>query len=251
MKINIYNEVIEILNEYELLLNKYNNTKNNINNKNDKYDKNNIQKSNVYENVNEFVDNDFLYYIFNNIKIKKKDDNDNIKNNLDNDLENNLENDLKNDINNDSNNNHNTENNTINNTQNNRINNTQNNTQNNTENNIKNYNNTDNDNNLNNTDNDNNLNNKDSEILIFIRKYYKKIVILTHPDKTNDIMKNEIFKKAKYNLENIFLIGIIKNCYDLKIEIKDLTNFIFNHIMFEIRVIQEKIIELRRITNIL
>ena len=84
----------------------------------------------------------------------------------------------------------------------------------------------------------------------FIKKYYRKIVILTHPDKTNDITKNNIFKKAKDNIENKFLIGIIKNCYDLKIEINDLTESLLNYIMFEIRVIQEKIIQLRKIINI-
>ena len=62
--------------------------------------------------------------------------------------------------------------------------------------------------------------------------------------------KNNIFKKAKDNIENKFLIGIIKNCYDLKIEINDLTESLLNYIMFEIRVIQEKIIELRKIINI-
>jgi len=98
--------------------------------------------------------------------------------------------------------------------------------------------------------NDNKESNNNNEITNFIKKYYRKIVILTHPDKTNDITKNNIFKKAKDNIENKFLIGIIKNCYDLKIEINDLTENLLNHIMFEIRVIQEKIIELRKIINI-
>ena len=83
----------------------------------------------------------------------------------------------------------------------------------------------------------NNIDNN-NEIDRFIKKYYRKNVILTYPDKTKD------------NIENKFLIGIIKNCYDLKIEINYLTESLLNYIMFEIRVIQEKIIELRKIINI-
>ncbi len=87
---------------------------------------------------------------------------------------------------------------------------------------------------------------KKSVIKKFIKKYYKKICLLTHPDKTNDLDKNEIFKKAKDNMENNFLIGIIKNAYDLKIKIDDLNEIIIEQILIDIRIIQEKIIEIKK-----
>ena len=210
MKVNIYFEIFNILNEYELLLNIYHDKKFIIDEKNnDKKE----QKINIDKNLNEFMDNDFLNYIFNSVKIKKNE----IPNQTHND-EDNRKNDNIN------------------------INNTE-----------CNQDNQKNDNiqiNEDNKKNDKPESNNNNEITNFIKKYYRKIVILTHPDKTNDITKNNIFKKAKDNIENKFLIGIIKNCYDLKIEINDLTESLLNYIMFEIRVIQEKIIELRKIINI-
>jgi hypothetical protein len=225
MKVNIYFEIFNILNEYELLLNIYHDKKFMIDEKN----KNKQEKEiNIDKNLNEFMDNDFLNYIFNSVKIKKNDIPDNNLNQTQNNELNN------NDI----------PNNNINQTQNNELN----------ENDIPNNNiNQTQNNELNDNDiqlNNDNKKNDDNEVTKFIKKYYRKIVILTHPDKTNDIIKNNIFKKAKDNIENKFLIGIIKNCYDLKIEINDLTESLLNHIMFEIRVIQEKIIELRKIINI-
>ena len=202
MKVNIYFEIFNILNEYELLLNIYHDKKFMIDEKNN--DNNKEEQNNINKNLNEFMDNDFLNYIFNSVKIKKNE----IPNNL--------------------NQTHN-------------------------EDNKSNEDNKKNDNPQSNEDNkknDNKESNNNNEITNFIKKYYRKIVILTHPDKTNDITKNNIFKKAKDNIENKFLIGIIKNCYDLKIEINDLTESLLNYIMFEIRVIQEKIIELRKIINI-
>ena len=101
--------------------------------------------------------------------------------------------------------------------------------------------------------NDNPLLDKSSEkksvVKKFIKKYYKKICLLTHPDKTNDLDKNEIFKRAKDNMENNFLIGIIKNAYDLKIKIDDLNEIIIEQILIDIRIIQEKIIQLKRIIS--
>jgi hypothetical protein len=163
------------------------------------------------------MDNDFLNYIFNSVKIKKNE----IPNQTHND-EDNRKNDNIN-INNSECNQDNQKNNNINSNE---------------------------DNQKNDNKESNNKESNNNEIDRFIKKYYRKIVILTHPDKTNDITKNNIFKKAKDNIENKFLIGIIKNCYDLKIEINDLTESLLNYIMFEIRVIQEKIIELRKIINI-
>ena len=212
MKVNIYLEIFNILNEYELLLKTYHDKNFIIN------EKNNKQDNNYSNNINEFVDNDFLNYIFNSVKIEKNinqthinekqesSNNEELNNNNNNEIPNNTP--LNND---DKSNNNQTSN---------------------------------NDDKSNNDETSNN-----NEIYKFIKKYYRKIVLLTHPDKTNDITKNNIFKKAKDNFENKFLIGIIKNCYDLKIEITDLTQSLFNHIMFEIRVIQEKIIELRNIIN--
>ena len=226
MKVNIYFEIFNILNEYELLLNIYHDKKFMIDEKNKKNNDNNKeeQKINIDKNLNEFMDNDFLNYIFNSVKIKKNEipnnlnqtHNDDNKSNEDNQKNDNAKSNKYNQKNED-------------------------NTQ-------------SNDNTKLNEDNESNneSNNIDNnnEIDRFIKKYYRKIVILTHPDKTNDITKNNIFKKAKDNIENKFLIGIIKNCYDLKIEINDLTESLLNYIMFEIRVIQEKIIELRKIINI-
>jgi len=221
MKINIYFEIFNILNEYELLLNIYHDKKFIIDEKNnDKKE----QKINIDKNLNEFMDNDFLNYIFNSVKIKKNE----IPNNLNQTYNNNKSNDNNEKMNN-------------------------NNEKMNNDNESNEDNNESNDNNQsfnNNKNDDNTKKNDDNEVTKFIKKYYRKIVILTHPDKTNDITKNNIFKKAKDNIENKFLIGIIKNCYDLKIEINDLTESLLNYIMFEIRVIQEKIIELRKIINI-
>jgi hypothetical protein len=236
MKVNIYFEIFNILNEYELLLNIYHdkkfmidekikNQKNNddSNNKKEK-EKEKEKEINIDKNLNEFMDNDFLNYIFNSVKIKKNE----IPNNLNQTYNNNKSNDNNEKMNNN----------------NEKMNNDKESNEDNNE---------SNDNNQpfnNNKNEDNTKKNDDNEVTKFIKKYYRKIVILTHPDKTNDITKNNIFKKAKDNIENKFLIGIIKNCYDLKIEINDLTEGLLNHIMFEIRVIQEKIIELRKIINI-
>jgi hypothetical protein len=237
MKVNIYSEIFNILNEYELLLNIYHDKKFIIDEKN----KNQKEKEiNINKNLNEFMDNDFLNYIFNSVKIKKNDIPDNNLNqtqnndlNKDKKTYNNELNEAKQTYNNES-----SEDNES------------------CEDNKKNDNNELNEdkqtyNNESSEDNEScEDNKKNNEVNNFIKKYYRKIVILTHPDKTNDIIKNNIFKKAKDNIENNFLIGIIKNCYDLKIEINDLTESLLNHIMFEIRVIQEKIIELRKIINI-
>jgi hypothetical protein len=220
MKINIYFEIFNILNEYELLLNIYHDKKFMIDEKNKKNNDNN----NNDKNLNEFMDNDFLNYIFNSVKIKKNE----IPNQTHNDEDNRKNDNINININ---------------------INNTECN-QDNPQSNEDNQKNDNINSNEDNQKNDNKESNNNNEINIFIKKYYRKIVILTHPDKTNDITKNNIFKKAKDNIENKFLIGIIKNCYDLKIEINDLTESLLNYIMFEIRVIQEKIIELRKIINV-
>lgn len=233
MKVNIYFEIFNILNEYELLLNIYYDKKFIIDEKIKQNNDNKEKKININKNLNEFTDNDFLNYIFNSVKIKKNESFNNL-----NQTQNNENQESNNSQSNYSNNNEEEFNN-----------------YNEIPNNIPLNNNKSNNNEKSNNSNNNedsNINEESSnnnELDKFIKKYYRKIVLLTHPDKTNDIIKNNIFKKAKDNFENKFLIGIIKNCYDLKIEITDLTQSLFNHIMFEIRVIQEKIIELRNIIN--
>lgn len=233
MKVNIYFEIFNILNEYELLLNIYYDKKFIIDEKIKQNNDNKEKKININKNLNEFTDNDFLNYIFNSVKIKKNESFNNL-----NQTQNNENQESNNSQSNYSNNNEEEFNN-----------------YNEIPNNIPLNNNKSNNNEkLNNSNNneDSNINEESSnnnELDKFIKKYYRKIVLLTHPDKTNDIIKNNIFKKAKDNFENKFLIGIIKNSYDLNIEITDLTQSLLNHIIFEIRVIQEKIIELRNIIN--
>ena len=192
MKNNIYVQIYNILSEYENLLS-------HVRSNNTKETKSNTNPDNVQDN---FMDDDFMAYIFNNIKVKKKETHIINENTLQ------LE-DYISQFNNF-------------------------------------YSQTSYEDEHNSEENNIEPIHKNTDIEIFMKKYYKKIIILTHPDKTSDKLKNEIFMKAKLNLENKFLIGIIKNCYDLKINIDDLTDIIMNQIIDEIRMIQEKIIELKK-----
>lgn len=192
MKNNIYVQIYNILSEYENLLS-------HVRSNNTKETKSNTNPDNVQDN---FMDDDFMAYIFNNIKVKKKETHIINENTLQ------LEDDIS------------------------QFNNF--------------YSQTSYEDEHNSEENNIEPIQKNTDIEIFMKKYYKKIIILTHPDKTSDKLKNEIFMKAKLNLENKFLIGIIKNCYDLKINIDDLTDIIMNQIIDEIRMIQEKIIELKK-----
>ena len=192
MKNNIYVQIYNILSEYENLLS-------HVRSNNTKETKSNTNPDNVQDN---FMDDDFMAYIFNNIKVKKK------KTHIINENTLQLEDDIS------------------------QFNNF--------------YSQTSYEDEHNSEENNIEPIQKNTDIEIFMKKYYKKIIILTHPDKTSDKLKNEIFMKAKLNLENKFLIGIIKNCYDLKINIDDLTDIIMNQIIDEIRMIQEKIIELKK-----
>jgi hypothetical protein len=220
---NIYIKIIEILNEYENLLNIYNSN----------------SKSNATEKKDDFLNDDFLNFIFKNIHIhesnkNKSGGNESGDNSIrdesgDNPLDESSDNPIRdessdNPIRDESSDNPLDES-------------------------------SDNpldesgDNPLDESS-DNLLKNKFSEkkniVKKFIKKYYKKICLLTHPDKTNDLDKNKIFKKAKDNMENNFLIGIIKNAYDLKIKIDDLNEIIIEQILIDIRIIQEKIIEIKK-----
>ena len=195
---NIYIKIIEILNEYENLLNIYNSN----------------SKSNATKREDDFLNDDFLNFIFKNIHVNKSsrdESGDNLRRDesSDNPLRNESGDNLRRDESGD--------------------------------------------NPLRDESgrgesggNESNDNPKKNSVKKFIKKYYKKICLLTHPDKTNDPDKNELFKRAKDNMENNFLIGIIKNAYDLKIKIDDLNEIIIEQILIDIRIIQEKIIELKK-----
>jgi hypothetical protein len=218
---NIYIKIIEILNEYENLLNIYNSN----------------SKSNATEKKDDFLNDDFLNFIFKNIHVNKPKDNprrdesgrDESADNLLDESGNNPIRDESNDnpSRNESNDNPSRD--------------------------------ESGDNPIRDESGDNPIRDESSDnpkrdesskkksvIKKFIKKYYKKICLLTHPDKTNDLDKNEIFKRAKDNMENNFLIGIIKNAYDLKIKIDDLNEIIIEQILIDIRIIQEKIIEIKK-----
>ena len=222
---NIYIKIIEILNEYENLLNIYNSN----------------SKSNATKREDDFLNDDFLNFIFKNIHVNKSsrdESGDNLRRDesSDNPLRNESGDNLRRDESGDNP-----------------------------------FRDESGDNPLRNESGDNlrrdesgdnplrdesgrgesggnesNDNPKKNSVKKFIKKYYKKICLLTHPDKTNDPDKNELFKRAKDNMENNFLIGIIKNAYDLKIKIDDLNEIIIEQILIDIRIIQEKIIELKK-----
>ena len=227
---NIYIKIIEILNEYENLLNIYNSN----------------SKSNATEKKDDFLNDDFLNFIFKNIHVNKPKDNPIRDESIDNPLrdesgdnpirDESADNPIRdesgdNPIRDESGRDESADNP------------------------IRDES-TDNplrdestDNPLRDESGDKKSSEKKSVVKKFIKKYYKKICLLTHPDKTNDLDKNEIFKRAKDNMENNFLIGIIKNAYDLKIKIDDLNEIIIEQILIDIRIIQEKIIELKKYTS--
>ena len=215
MEFNIYNEIINILNEYDLLLEKVRNQRGN----------NQTQKEEKeLKEMNNFLNSDFLKYIFENINIEKKDDDPMISNKQKQNYSENDQEELNNNqkLNNDQED----------------LNNDQ-----------EDLNNDREDLNNDREDLNNDREDKKDEVNEFIKKYYRKIILLTHPDKTNDIIRNEMFKKAKEYSENKFLIGIIKLCFDLKIEMESLNKILIKQIFFDIRVIQQKIIELKKILN--
>jgi hypothetical protein len=205
---NIYIKIIEILNEYENLLNIYNSN----------------SKSNATEKKDDFLNDDFLNFIFKNIHVNKSCGNESGDNPMrdesgDNPMRNESgDNPMRNESG---------------------------------DNPIRDESGRDesHDNPSRDESGRDESSEKKSIIKKFIKKYYKKICLLTHPDKTNDLDKNEIFKRAKDNMENNFLIGIIKNAYDLKIKIDDLNEIIIEQILIDIRIIQEKIIQLKKYTS--
>ncbi len=76
----------------------------------------------------------------------------------------------------------------------------------------------------------------------FIKMVYKKIVLKCHPDKGGD--RNNFIKCKEY-YDNKFLIGLLYIGFIVKYELPELNKLIINKILFEIRVIQEKIIALK------
>ena len=207
---NIFNKIYEIMNEYDILLdekeNNYNNSLNNYTH--EEFEKN---KNEYYNNID-----NFFKYIFKNININ----NLNEKNNLD--------------MNNQDINNLNTDNL-----------NTDNLFSNNKDIIILSNNNLDSHNlEYNNNNNFNNNDDKQHENIIqdFIKKIYKKIILKCHPDKKGN---EKLFIKCREYYENKFLIGILYIGFLVNYQLPELNQIIVNHILFEIRVIQEKIIYLK------
>jgi len=216
---NIFKKIFDIMNEYENLLDNYDNLNKNINLKKNK------------ESDFDFNNDVFFNFIFNNMKIEKNipvktDTNSNNISNFEN--SNNIQNiDNSNNILN------------INNQSNNHIN----------------YNsNLYKENNIelnlislkdNNNDSEKKKYKKDTENIVlkkYYKKMYKKIVLVCHPDKNGD--KNMFIKCQKY-YEDKSLIGLLYISYKLQIKPELLTDIIIKKIFEEIRIIQEKINNLK------
>ena len=198
---NIFKKIFEIMNEYELLLKTNKNENENIiNNENNTYN---------------FMNDDFLNYIFKNIHIEKANNNN----------DNNNENNDNNNINNNNNNNNNSF--LLDKTCKNMLYLIV------SESCIK----------------ENIFKIKESEkideqsiINNFLKKIYKKIILKCHPDKNGN---TELFLKCKEYYENNFLIGILYIAFILNYQLPELNEIIIKKILLEIRVIQEKIILLK------
>ena len=86
---------------------------------------------------------------------------------------------------------------------------------------------------------------KDNENIVlkkYYKKMYRKIVLVCHPDKNGD--KNMFIKCQKY-YEDRSLIGLLYISYKLQIKPELLTDIIIKKIFEEIRIIQEKINNLK------
>jgi pentapeptide MXKDX repeat protein len=84
--------------------------------------------------------------------------------------------------------------------------------------------------------------NQDNIILDFIKKIYKKIIIKCHPDKGGD---KSLFIKCQEYYDNKFLIGILYIGYKVNFVLPELNNKIIEQILYEIRIIQQKIIYIK------
>ena len=80
---------------------------------------------------------------------------------------------------------------------------------------------------------------------------YKKIALISHPDKTKSNEKVVVFKKANDFMKNDWSIGLIHCCSLLKVK----TNFIYvddemsNHFFQQMRTVIEEIIQLYNLRN--
>jgi len=221
---NILNKIYSIMDEYNYLLNINNNLVDN--------DIDDITDNDIVNNKNELSEqfNDgFFKYIFDNINLSRRDD---IKNSSDNSEQ-------SNEKETDTNTNTNTnieidEISSINMNQDN-----------------MNQNNINDDNMYQDNINQDNINqdninqdniNQDNIILDFIKKIYKKIIIKCHPDKGGD---KSLFIKCQEYYDNKFLIGILYIGYKVNFILPELNNKIIEQILYEIRIIQQKIIYMK------
>lgn len=210
---NIVDKIFRIMNEYDELLEK----KKNLKNLNNNINENNISKEK--ENIINEIDDSFLKYIYKNINIKNINE-EPINSNENNEEKYKEDNENMNYKNNDQNNYQNFLNKNINN------------------NNI-------NDKNIEKKGVDNNFNvdvETENEIDIFLKKIYKKLILKCHPDKNGN---EKLFLKCQEYYENKFLIGLLYIGYMTNYKLPTLNQKIINQILFEIRVIQEKIINLK------
>ena len=233
---NILNKIYSIMDEYNYLLNINNNLVDN--------DIDDITDNDIVNNKNELSEqfNDgFFKYIFDNINLSRRDD---IKNSSDNSEESNvketytntnIEKDEISSINilnktNDNEININQENINQDNINQDKINQENINQENINQDNI----------NQNNINQDNKE--EDNIILNFIKKIYKKIIIKCHPDKGGD---KSLFIKCQEYYDNKFLIGILYIGYKVNFVLPELNNKIIEQILYEIRIIQQKIIYMK------
>ena len=227
---NILNKIYCIMDEYDNLLKINNNLVDDIDNKDDITDDDIINNKN--ELSHEFND-DFFKYIFNNINLSRRNEEEIVSNNLNNVIDVTIESkhtlydkiylinleETDDDI-------------YINTCEDNK-------------NNIDNiYSNNDNINNINNIDNKHNSDNEkeDNIILDFIKKIYKKIIIKCHPDKGGD---KSLFIKCQEYYDNNFLIGVLYIGYKVNFILPELNKKIIEQILYEIRIIQQKIIYMK------
>ena len=91
------------------------------------------------------------------------------------------------------------------------------------------------------------INEVNSEVKKYMKLCYKKVILLCHPDKTKENKKlyQEYFIKSQEYYENNFIIGLLYLFYLLKLKPPSLSSLIVNHIIIEIRQLQEKINELK------
>ena len=72
----------------------------------------------------------------------------------------------------------------------------------------------------------------------FIKKIYKKLILICHPDKNGD---KDLFLKCQNYYENNYLIGIIFVAYKYDLIIPFMNEIIINQILIEIRILKHNI----------